>query len=117
MLLNAELSWETREGTGEWRESLVQRWTAEPGLLNRAAAEVGACRERAYIAAWVEEIFSADRTGEPRRVSILLDRLVRHLMALGRSDEGRVVAATRIVFLRTGTLSRDQLNLLRRLAR
>ncbi len=108
----------TREG-GErplWSGGAVQRCTADPSESSEVEAEVVAAREQVEVTAWSEEVARCYAEGDARRVSSTLDRLVRHFVTLGRRRAVEQVSQMRLRFLRSGALSRADVNRLRRLA-
>lgn len=78
----------------------------EPGVMS--------AMERAEAAWLVEEVGNAFHNGDGRVVSVVLDRLVRHFAASGRTDTAHQLWDARIGFLRTGLLPLSTLNWVRR---
>ncbi|MEZ4433074.1 MAG: hypothetical protein R3F65_11740 [bacterium] len=108
----------TRE-SGEralWTGGAVQRCSADPHEAGEVEAEVVAARERVEVTAWAEDVARAYAEGDARRVSSTLDRLVRHFVTLGHAGAVEQIAAMRLRFLRSGSLGRQDVNRLRRLA-
>lgn len=108
----------TRDG-GErpiWSGGAVQRCAADPAEAGEVEAEVTVARERVEITAWSEEVARAYAEGDARRVSSTLDRLVRHFVTLDRRRAVEQISQMRLRFLRSGALSRSDVNRLRRLA-
>ncbi|MCA9542095.1 MAG: hypothetical protein KC620_24530, partial [Myxococcales bacterium] len=99
-----------------WSGGVVQRCGADPLEASEVEAEVITARERVEGTAWAEEVARAYAEGDARRVSSLLDRLTRHFVTLGRERAVEQIAAMRVRFLRSGSLSRVDVNRLRRLA-
>ncbi len=98
------------------RVDVLHQCTLDPAEAAIVEAEVRSAQERVEGAAWVEEVAKAYADGDARRVSVTLDRLVRYFAVLTQHTAMEQTAALRIGFLRTGTLSRTDLNRLRRLA-
>lgn len=108
----------TRDG-GErplWSGGAVQRCGADPAEASEVEAQVIVARERVEVTAWSEEVARCYAEGDARRVSSTLDRLVRHFVTLGRKRAVEQVSQMRLRFLRSGALSRADVNRLRRLA-
>jgi len=106
-------------GGGErplWSGGAVQRCSADPMEASEVEAEVVAARERVEVTAWSEQVARCYAEGDARRVSSTLDRLVRHFVTLGRKRAVEQVSQMRLRFLRSGALSRADVNRLRRLA-
>lgn len=102
-------------GDGPWEE-VAQRCSIDPAEVSLVEAGVNAARDRVEPTAWVEETAQAFNEGDGRRVSVTLERLVRHFLTLGRTPAVEEAFAMRLRFLRTGALDRAELNRLRRLA-
>lgn len=99
-----------------WSGGAVQRCSADPNEASEVEAEVVAAREQVEITAWSEDVARCYAEGDARRVSSTLDRLVRHFVTLGRKRAVEQVSQMRLRFLRSGALSRADVNRLRRLA-
>ncbi len=99
-----------------WSGGAVQRCGADPSEAGEVEAEVIAARERVEVTAWSEEVARCYAEGDARGVSSTLDRLVRHFVTLGRKRSVEQVSQMRLRFLRSGALSRADVNRLRRMA-
>ena len=106
-------------GGGEhaiWSGGAVQLCSADPLEAGEVEAAVVAARELVEVTAWSEDVARAYAEGDARRVSGILDRMVRHFVTLDRQRAVEQISQMRLRFLRSGTLSRSDVNRLRRLA-
>jgi len=99
-----------------WSGGAVQRCGADPIEASDVDAAVVAAREQVEVTAWSEDVARAYAEGDARRVSGVLDRLVRHFVTLDRPRAVEQVSQMRLRFLRSGALARADVNRLRRLA-
>ena len=96
---------------------VVHHCSVEPSDAMWVEAAVVAARTHVEPAALIDELSRAYTAGDARRVSVMLERLVRQFLALNNTDATEHVYATRMQFLRTGILARAELNTLRGLVK
>lgn len=103
------------DGTLRDKITVAQEYDDRPTTLPVVDAAVVAARDQVQGCVIVEDVARGYSAGDARRVSMLLEQLVRHYATLDDTVGLDVAYQTRLRFLRTGILGRNVLNRLRRI--